>query len=82
MQGTTVFYTMTDVEGHFSFSELSPGEWTLSVVTKNLSNKFLFDKPVQAIHLENGTTVEANFMMKDKVRKINFGTKKMNLSTP
>jgi hypothetical protein len=54
------YYTKTDKDGNFWFKELSPGEWTVELIVKNLIDDFDFNetqKTMTILSNEEGKTV-------------------------
>ena len=54
------YYTKTDKDGKFWFKELTPGDWTVELVVRNLLNDFTFSetqKTISVVSNEEGTAV-------------------------
>lgn len=66
------FLTIMNENGEFSFNEIKPGNWTISIVTKGLENKFIFLDNFKSIILKDGDNKMIEFLVKDKERKINI----------
>lgn len=79
-KGEFVLYTRTDQNGEFSFSEVKPGKWDISIVTKGLEKKYTFPKKSKQLNLSSGKDIFVSFQVKDKSRKIKFKNKKFNLN--
>ncbi|MDO9593564.1 MAG: hypothetical protein Q7J19_01075, partial [Lutibacter sp.] len=47
-------YTKTDKDGKFWFKELTPGDWTVELIVKNLLNDFTFSETQKTISIESG----------------------------
>lgn len=77
--GKDVLYTIINEKGEYVFSEIIPGNWTLSIVKKGLEQKFVFPESTKKLVLESGQDLTIDFTIEDKVRKMNFSEKKINL---
>lgn len=78
-KGTDVFYTIINEKGEYSFSEIRPGDWTVSIIKKGLEQKFVFQNSIRQFHLVSGEELTVDFIVEDKVRKTNFSSKKLNI---
>lgn len=79
--GTDEFFTVVNEKGNYSFSEIRPGEWNLSIVAKGLENKFEFIDRVKKLQLQSGKNETVDFLVKDKSRKINIKNSNIKLKT-
>ena len=79
--GVDQFFTLVDEQGGYNFSEIRPGEWNLSIVTKGLENKFEFVDNPKSIKLTSGVNETIDFLVKDKSRKINIKSSNIKLKT-
>jgi hypothetical protein len=64
------YYTKTDKDGNFWFKELTPGEWTLELVVKNLLNDFTFSETQKTIFILSDEEGKAVFKASNKNREI------------
>lgn len=79
--GVDQFFTIVNENGTYNFSEIRPGEWNLSIVTKGLENKFEFVDSIKTIMLNSGVNQTIDFLVKDKTRKINIKNNNLQLKT-
>ncbi len=77
--GLDQFYTLVNERGEYSFSEIRPGVWNLSIVTKGLENKFEFVNNNKTITLISGENQTIDFLVQDKARKINIKNSNLQL---
>jgi hypothetical protein len=63
-------YTKTDKDGKFWFKELTPGDWTVELVVKNLLNDFTFSETQKTISIESGEEEKAVFKATNKNREV------------
>jgi hypothetical protein len=77
--GVDQFFTLMNEQGEYSFSEVRPGDWNLSIVTKGLENKFDFVDNAKKIKLISGINQTIDFLVKDKARKINIKNSNLQL---
>jgi hypothetical protein len=77
--GKDVFYTIINNSGAYSFSEIRPGDWTLSIVKKGLEQKFIFPDSLKQLKLKSGENLTIDFVIEEKIRKTNFSEKKINI---
>ena len=70
--GVDQFFTIVNENGEYSFSEIKPGDWRISIVTKGLENKFEFVENNKNLKLNSGVNETIDFLVKDKSRKINI----------
>jgi hypothetical protein len=77
--GIDQFFTLVNERGEYSFSEIRPGDWNLSIVTKGLENKFEFVNNSKTIKLISGVNQTIDFLVKDKSRKINIKNSNIQL---
>ncbi len=73
------FYTKTDKDGKFWFKELTPGEWTVELVVKNLLNDFTFSETQKTISIDSDEESKAVFKASNKNREIKKSDKKFKL---
>jgi hypothetical protein len=64
------YYTKTDKEGQFWFKELTPGEWTVELVVRNLLNDFTFSETQKIIAVVSNEEGQAIFKATNKNREI------------
>ena len=76
-----IFYTLINNQGEFSFNEIKPGNWKVSIVTKGFERKFEFSKKTIALSLADGENIDVNFMVKAKSRKFNIQKNKIRLNS-
>jgi hypothetical protein len=79
--GIDQFFTLINERDEYSFSEIRPGDWNLSIVTKGLENKFEFVDNIKTIKLISGVNQTIDFIVKDKSRKINIKNSNFQLKT-
>lgn len=77
--GVDQFFTLMNEQGEYSFSEIRPGDWNLSIVTKGLESKFEFVDNTKKIKLETGVNQTFDFLVTDKSRKINIKSSNIKL---
>jgi len=78
--GEDEYYTTVDPKKKtFLFSEIKPGTYQISIVTKGLEKKFEFIRYSRQIELRDGIVTTVKFEIKDKSRKMKFNSKKFNL---
>lgn len=77
--GIDQFFTLANEKGMYSFNEISPGDWNLSIVTKGLENKFEFVDNNKTLKLNSGINETIDFLVKDKSRKINIKSSNIKL---
>jgi len=68
--GQKKYYTKIDNEGNFEFKELTPGNWTIELLVKNLIKDFTFDKTKIDILVESDNTSSVYFKTSNKVRQV------------
>ena len=73
------YYTKTDKDGKFWFKELTPGEWTVALVVKNLLNDFAFSETQKTILILSNEEGKAVFKVSNKNREIKKSDKKFKL---
>ena len=73
------YYTKTDKEGNFWFKELTPGEWTVELVVKNLLNDFTFSETQKTISILSNEEVKAVFKASNKNREVKKSNKTFKL---
>ncbi|MHB1146070.1 MAG: hypothetical protein ACYC01_00590 [Lutibacter sp.] len=64
------YYTKTDKDGKFWFKELTPGEWTVELVVKNLLNDFTFNETQKTISIVSDEEEQTVFKATNKNREI------------
>ncbi|PKP14232.1 MAG: hypothetical protein CVU08_01150 [Bacteroidetes bacterium HGW-Bacteroidetes-3] len=64
------YYTKSNNEGEFWFKELSPGDWTVELIVKNLLNDFTFSETQKSISIESNEESKAIFKASNKNREI------------
>lgn len=77
--GVEQFFTLVNENREFSFSEIRPGDWNISIVTKGLENKFEFIDSMKSLKLTSGKEETISFLVKDKTRKINIKNSNIKL---
>lgn len=77
--GIDQFFTLANENGEYSFSEIKPGDWTISIVSKGLENKFEFVENNKSIKLRSGINETFHFLVKDKSRKITIKSSNIKL---
>lgn len=77
--GVDQFFTLVNERGEYNFSEIRPGDWNLSIVTKGLESKFEFVDNFKTIKLISGINQTIDFLVKDKARKINIKNSNIQL---
>jgi len=74
------FLTLFDpLTGNFIFSQVVPGKYTISIITKNYEDNFDFESSSKEIEVKANEVINVVFNIKDKVRKMRFEKKKLNL---
>jgi hypothetical protein len=63
-------YTKTDKNGQFWFKELTPGDWTVELVVKNLLNDFTFSETQKTIPVISNEEEKAVFKAANKNREV------------
>ncbi len=63
-------YTKTDKDGQFWFKELTPGDWTVELVVRNLLNDFTFSEMQKSISIESDKEEKAVFKATNKNREV------------
>ncbi|MDO9136614.1 MAG: hypothetical protein Q7U21_02225, partial [Lutibacter sp.] len=63
-------YTKTDKDGKFWFKELTPGDWTVELIVKNLLNDFTFSETQKTISIESDIEEKAVFKATNKNREV------------
>ncbi len=63
-------YTKTEKDGKFWFKELTPGDWTVELVVKNLLNDFTFSETQKTISIESDKEEKAVFKATNKNREV------------
>jgi len=63
-------YTKTDKDGKFWFKELTPGDWTVELVVKNLLNDFTFSETQKTISIKSDKEEKAVFKATNKNREV------------
>ncbi|HCE54018.1 MAG TPA: hypothetical protein DER05_03040 [Lutibacter sp.] len=64
------YYTKTDKDGKFWFKELTPGDWTVELIVKNLLNDFTFSETEKTISIESDVEEKAVFKATNKNREV------------
>ncbi len=64
------YYTKTDKDGKFWFKELTPGDWTVELIVKNLLNDFSFSETQKTISIESDEEEKAVFNATNKNREV------------
>jgi hypothetical protein len=64
------YYTKTDKEGQFWFKELTPGDWTVELVVRNLLNDFTFSETQKIIAVVSNEEGQAIFKASNKNREV------------
>ncbi|KUO68316.1 MAG: hypothetical protein APF83_10330 [Lutibacter sp. BRH_c52] len=64
------YYTKTDKDGKFWFKELTPGDWTVELIVKNLLNDFTFSETQKTISIESDVEEKAVFKATNKNREV------------
>jgi hypothetical protein len=64
------YYTKSNNEGEFWFKELSPGDWTVELIVKNLLNDFTFSETQKSISIESNEESKAIFKASNKNREV------------
>ncbi len=64
------YYTKTDKDGKFWFKELTPGDWTVELVVRNLLNDFTFSETQKSISIESDKEEKAVFKATNKNREV------------
>ena len=72
-------YTKTDKEGRFWFKELSPGDWTVELIVRNLLNDFTFSETQKTISVVSNEEGQAVFKASNKNREIKKSNKTFKL---
>lgn len=73
------YYTKTDKDGKFWFKELTPGDWTVELVVKNLLNDFTFSETQKTISILSNGEFKATFKASNKNREIKKSNKTFKL---
>ena len=63
-------YTKTDKDGQFWFKELTPGDWTVELVVRNLLNDFTFSETQKTITVVSNEEGRAVFKASNKNREV------------
>ncbi|HSQ47344.1 MAG TPA: hypothetical protein VLM44_10565, partial [Lutibacter sp.] len=63
-------YTKTDKDGQFWFKELTPGDWTVELVVRNLLNDFAFSETQKTITVVSNEEGKAAFKASNKNREV------------
>jgi hypothetical protein len=63
-------YTKTDKDGQFWFKELTPGDWTVELVVRNLQNDFTFSETQKTITVVSNEEGRAVFKASNKNREV------------
>lgn len=74
-KGDKTYYTKTDKDGKFWFKELTPGEWNVELVVKNLVNDFTFSEVKKTISIISDEEGKAVFKASNKNREIKKSNK-------
>ncbi|MDP3312198.1 hypothetical protein [Lutibacter sp.] len=69
-KGDKTYYTKTDKDGKFWFKELSPGEWNVELIVKNLLNDFTFSETQKTAVIISNEEFKAVFKASNKNREI------------
>lgn len=64
------YYTKTDKDGKFWFKELTPGDWTLELIVKNLLNDFTFSETQKTITVVSNVEENVVFKATNKNREV------------
>jgi hypothetical protein len=75
-----IFYTLINDKGEFSFNEIKPGNWLITLITKGFEKIFEFPKKTQQLNLTNGKNMFVDFIVKAKSRKISIKKNKIILT--
>jgi len=78
-QGQKKYYTQTDDSGNFKFKELTPGEWKVELLVKNLIKDFTFKKNKINITVLSNKTSSVKFEASNKNRQIKKSKKTFKL---
>ena len=78
-KGSKKYYTKIDNDGNFSFKELTPGEWQVELLVKNLTKDFNFEKTKQIIHISSDKTSTLKIGVTTKNRQIKKSKKTFKL---
>jgi len=73
------FYTKTDKDGQFWFKELTPGDWTVELVVRNLLNDFTFSETQKNVPVASDEEVKIFFKASNKNREIKKSNKTFKL---
>lgn len=74
-------YTLVDRKRNFIFSQLKPGIYQVSIVTKDLEKAYDFPIKEIEVELKEGEEAKVELSMKERSRRMNFSSKKIKLST-
>ncbi|HKJ06281.1 MAG TPA: hypothetical protein VJ970_02320, partial [Flavobacteriaceae bacterium] len=69
-KGNKKYLTQTNKEGKFKFNKLTPGEWTVELMIKNLQQQFNFSNTKQLIIVTPNIATEVKFDVSQKNREI------------
>jgi len=64
------YYTKTDKDGKFWFKELTPGDWTVELIVKNLLNDFTFSETQKSVSIQSDEEEKAVFKATNKNREV------------
>ncbi|MFZ2284434.1 MAG: carboxypeptidase-like regulatory domain-containing protein [Lutibacter sp.] len=64
------YYTKTDKDGKFWFKELTPGDWTVELVVRNLLNDFTFSETQKTFTVVSNEELKAVFKASNKNREV------------
>lgn len=73
------YYTKTDNDGNFWFKELTPGDWTVELIVKNLLNDFAFSETQKTISILSNEEGKVVFKASNKNREIKKSNKTFKL---
>lgn len=78
-KGNTSYLTKINEKGNFEFRELTPGEWTVELLVRNLTKDFSFDRIKQTVKIVSDKSESILFNVRQKNRKIKKSKKKFKL---
>jgi len=64
------YYTKTNKDGKFWFKELTPGDWTVELVVRNLLNDFTFSDTQKTFTVVSNEELKAVFKATNKNREV------------
>lgn len=78
-QGSKKYYTKIDNDGHFEFKELTPGNWNVELLVKNLLKDFKFENYKQNVQIFSDEKSTINFSASTKDRQLKKSKKTFKL---